>query len=261
MIGAQGVSLAGGIVSWVHARRPFLIMADVAANARRKAQGKTTSVISPLAPEAVRRIDSGYVTVGLNQRFEVSSRIKEEFEKRSPSLAFVATGCCYEPTCTSYPKSRHEPENPDGNLAPEQALLALEGEAEPPQGASVGIDLGSRKQAMDLSSLASLGKIAGLGGIAIGAVVLLIRPIIDRVSSVPTAARAPMLRFVAMGAFGVGALEIVAWLVSGLSVGNVNADRGGVAIKGDITNSTVTTGATPGAAAPPVGTPAAKLPP
>jgi transposase len=42
----------------VHARRPFFIMADVAANARRKAHGKTTSVISPLALEAVRRIDA-----------------------------------------------------------------------------------------------------------------------------------------------------------------------------------------------------------
>jgi transposase len=43
---------------WVHARRPFFIMADIAANARRRAQGKTTSVISPLALEAVRRIDA-----------------------------------------------------------------------------------------------------------------------------------------------------------------------------------------------------------
>ena len=43
---------------WVHARRPFFVLADLAANARRKAQGKTTSVISPLAVEAVRRIDA-----------------------------------------------------------------------------------------------------------------------------------------------------------------------------------------------------------
>jgi transposase len=43
---------------WVHARRPFFVLADVAANARRKAQGKTASVISPLALEAVRRIDA-----------------------------------------------------------------------------------------------------------------------------------------------------------------------------------------------------------
>ena len=43
---------------WVHARRPFFVLADVAANARRKAQGKTASVISPLALEAVGRIDA-----------------------------------------------------------------------------------------------------------------------------------------------------------------------------------------------------------
>jgi len=43
---------------WVHARRPFFVMADVATDARRKAQGKTTSVISPLALEAVKRIDA-----------------------------------------------------------------------------------------------------------------------------------------------------------------------------------------------------------
>jgi transposase len=43
---------------WAHARRPFFILADVAANARRAAQGKTPGVISPLAVEAVRRIDA-----------------------------------------------------------------------------------------------------------------------------------------------------------------------------------------------------------
>src|SRR6266852_6116699 len=43
---------------WVHARRPFFVLADLAANARRRAQGKTPGVISPLALEAVRRIDA-----------------------------------------------------------------------------------------------------------------------------------------------------------------------------------------------------------
>jgi hypothetical protein len=43
---------------WVHARRPFFVMADVAENARRKAQGKTSAAISRLALEAVRRIDA-----------------------------------------------------------------------------------------------------------------------------------------------------------------------------------------------------------
>ena len=43
---------------WAHARRPFFIMADLAENARRKAHGKTTAAISPLALEAVQRIDA-----------------------------------------------------------------------------------------------------------------------------------------------------------------------------------------------------------
>jgi transposase len=43
---------------WVHARRPFFVLADIDANARRKAEGKTAGVISPLALEAVRRIDA-----------------------------------------------------------------------------------------------------------------------------------------------------------------------------------------------------------
>jgi transposase len=43
---------------WVHARRSFFVLADLAASARRKAQGKTPAVISPIALEAVRRIDA-----------------------------------------------------------------------------------------------------------------------------------------------------------------------------------------------------------
>src|SRR5258705_13064843 len=43
---------------WVHGRRKFYVLADLAHNARRKAQGKTTASISPLALEAVRRLDA-----------------------------------------------------------------------------------------------------------------------------------------------------------------------------------------------------------
>jgi len=112
---------------------------------------------------------------------------------------------------------------------------------------------------MDLSSLESLGKVAGLGGIAIGVVVLLVRPIIDRVSTVPVAERAPTLRFVAMGAFGIGALGMVVWLISGLSGGNVTASGGGVAAGRDV-SGTITTNAPQGVSTPPAGAPAAKPP-
>jgi hypothetical protein len=43
---------------WVHARRPFFAMADLAENARRRASGKKDIVVSPIAVEIVRRIDA-----------------------------------------------------------------------------------------------------------------------------------------------------------------------------------------------------------
>lgn len=43
---------------WVHARRPFFAMADLAENARRRASGKKEIVVSPIAVEIVRRIDA-----------------------------------------------------------------------------------------------------------------------------------------------------------------------------------------------------------
>jgi transposase len=43
---------------WAHARRPFFAMADLAENTRRAARGQTPGAISPLALEAVRRIDA-----------------------------------------------------------------------------------------------------------------------------------------------------------------------------------------------------------
>jgi transposase len=43
---------------WAHARRKFFELADIAASARRKAAGKEAKFISPMALEAVQRIDA-----------------------------------------------------------------------------------------------------------------------------------------------------------------------------------------------------------
>ena len=43
---------------WSHARRKFFVLADIEANARRRAQRRTPVVVSPIALEAVRRIDA-----------------------------------------------------------------------------------------------------------------------------------------------------------------------------------------------------------
>jgi transposase len=43
---------------WSHARRKFFVLADLAANAQRKALGKAAAFVSPIALAAVRRIDA-----------------------------------------------------------------------------------------------------------------------------------------------------------------------------------------------------------
>ena len=54
---------------WAHARRPFFALADIEASARRKAEGKMPAPISPLALEAVRRMDQLFgIERGINGR-------------------------------------------------------------------------------------------------------------------------------------------------------------------------------------------------
>ena len=43
---------------WAHARRKFFVLADIEAGARRRAQGRKPPVLSPIALEAVQRIDA-----------------------------------------------------------------------------------------------------------------------------------------------------------------------------------------------------------
>lgn len=85
---------------WVHARRPFFVIADPAENARRKAQGKKPAVISPLALEAVRRIDALFeIERGING--EPPERRRAARQKFSaPLVADLETGCANNaPSC------------------------------------------------------------------------------------------------------------------------------------------------------------------
>jgi hypothetical protein len=92
---------------------------------------------------------------------------------------------------------------------------------------------------MELSSLAALGKIAGLGGIALGVVVLLLRPVIRNSFSLPAKQREPFLRLIAIGAFGIGALGIIAWWSGGSGPSSVTAGPCGVAAGRDASGNTV----------------------
>jgi hypothetical protein len=97
--------------------------------------------------------------------------------------------------------------------------------------------------AIDLSSLAELGKVAGVAGVAIGMIVLIARPMIERTKDLPRAERAPTFRLIAVGAFTIGGLGIFAWLIAtiaappaGTSSGNCNVTSGGIGSGGDKIN-------------------------
>jgi transposase len=73
---------------WAHARRQFFELADIAANARR---GKNASVISPIALEAVRRIDALFdIERGING-LPAEQRLSVRRERSVPLLANLET--------------------------------------------------------------------------------------------------------------------------------------------------------------------------
>jgi O-antigen/teichoic acid export membrane protein len=77
-------------------------------------------------------------------------------------------------------------------------------------------------------SLATLGSIAGLGGIAIGAVVLLLRPMIDKSGKAKPEVLG-LFRLIAIGAFAIGALGVLVWGLSGSGATQVTAGSCAVA--------------------------------
>jgi transposase len=72
---------AGPIIEaacWSHGRRKFFELADLARNAKRKAQGKTPAFVAPMALAAVQRIDA---------LFEIERSINLNFPCRKPQPA------------------------------------------------------------------------------------------------------------------------------------------------------------------------------
>jgi hypothetical protein len=99
---------------------------------------------------------------------------------------------------------------------------------------------------MDLSQLNSLGEVAGIGGIALGVVVLVLRPLIASLSGLPKDARVGPVRLIAIGCFVIGALGIAAWTVGNRAAGPEISIKGaqspGIVSGG---SATVTYGASP----------------
>jgi hypothetical protein len=72
---------------WAHARRGFFDLADIETAARKKAKGKTDVVISPLALEAVRRIDEIFMIEREINGQSADERARIRRERSAPLLA------------------------------------------------------------------------------------------------------------------------------------------------------------------------------
>ena len=69
---------------WAHARRRFFELADIAANARR---GKNAAVISPIALEAVKRIDALFEIDRVLYGRSASERLQARQEQSAPLVS------------------------------------------------------------------------------------------------------------------------------------------------------------------------------
>ena len=69
---------------WAHARRQFFVLADIAANARR---GKNAAAISPIALEAVRRLDALFEIERVINGRSAAERLRVRQEKSTPLVA------------------------------------------------------------------------------------------------------------------------------------------------------------------------------
>ncbi len=82
---------------WAHARRKFFELADIATNARR---GKKAAAISPIALEAVKRIDALFDIERSVNGLSLSERLSVRQEQSAPLVAEWKPGCARSaPAC------------------------------------------------------------------------------------------------------------------------------------------------------------------
>lgn len=88
---------------WAHAKRQFFELADIAANARR---GRKATAISPIALEAVRRIDALFdIELAING-LATAERLRIRREQSAPLLAALeAWSVMSGPACRVQPRS------------------------------------------------------------------------------------------------------------------------------------------------------------
>ena len=76
---------------WAHGRRKFFDLADIAESARRKAQGKKPKFVSPIALEAIRRIDALFAIEREINGLSAEERWRVRQQDSAPLVASLET--------------------------------------------------------------------------------------------------------------------------------------------------------------------------
>jgi hypothetical protein len=101
---------------------------------------------------------------------------------------------------------------------------------------------------MDADVLKTVGQVAGIGGLALGVLLIVFRDIIRKniFPQLPPEEAYRLLRLITLAVWSVAIVGIGAWVyVTNASTPNVEATNGGVAIGRDVSGSTITTGSPP----------------
>jgi len=102
---------------WAHARRQFFELADIAANARR---GNNAAAISPIALEAVRRIDALFeIERGING-LSTEERLRVRHEQSAALVTSLKPGCA-----SSAAACRARPQSPNRSTICSSVGIAL----------------------------------------------------------------------------------------------------------------------------------------
>jgi hypothetical protein len=101
---------------------------------------------------------------------------------------------------------------------------------------------------MDVDILRTAGQIAGIGGLALGVLLIVFRDIIRKniFPTLPPQEAYRLLRLITLAVWSVAIVGIGAWVyVTRASTPNIEAVSGGIAVGGNVRGSNIITGSTP----------------
>lgn len=94
---------------------------------------------------------------------------------------------------------------------------------------------------MEATALASLGKIAGLAGIAVGVVLFIVKRVLDKSGGLAKPEQAALLNRIVLGAFLLGGAGILAWVLEGKSQ-TVTGAPCGMTVGGSVSGGSINCG-------------------